>query len=390
MTHRSRQRILTASVVTALVIGAGFTWQTLGATAEQAGTSKVPGNAWPPKRAGSANAAALTPEDAMATFSVPPGYHVELVVAEPMVDSPILMDFDADGRLWVVEMPGFLPDESGQDSKEPIDRIVVLEDTNDDGKMDKRTIFADKLDAPRAIKVLKDGVLIGIPPSLWLMRDTDGDLKADTREKVNDTYGRGSNIEHDANSLLWAMDNIIYSSEHTWDLKWKNGKFESLPTISKGQWQISQDDFGRVYKNTNDSPLFVDFTPARYFLRNPNNPRTRGLYESLLEQMDATVYPVRDTRGVNRGYRDELFRADGSSIVIQGTSGPTIYRGDKYPAGVRGDAFIADSTTNLVHQMKIVDDGQGRLTAKNAIPQGEFFASSDERCRQRDLRHRGR
>ncbi len=72
-----------------------------------------------------------------------------------MVDSPILMDWDADGRMWVVEMPGFLPDESGQDSKEPIDRIVVLEDTNDDGKMDKRTIFADKLDAPRAIKVLE-------------------------------------------------------------------------------------------------------------------------------------------------------------------------------------------------------------------------------------------
>ncbi len=370
-----------ASLALAIVLAASFSWQTVGATAEQAGTAKVPGNAWPPKRAGAAIAAALTPEEAMATFSVPPGYHVELVVAEPMVDSPILMDFDADGRMWVVEMPGFLPDESGQDSKEPIDRVVVLEDTNDDGKMDKRTIFADKLDAPRAIKVLKDGVLLGIPPSLWYMRDTDGDLKADIREKVNDTYGRGRNIEHDANSLLWAMDNIMYSSEHTWDLKWKDGKFESLPTISKGQWQISQDDFGRVFKNTNDSPLFVDFTPARYFLRNPNNPRTRGLYELLIEQMAATVYPVRDNRGVNRGYRDELFRADGSSIVIQGTSGPTIYRGDKYPASARGDAFIADSTTNLVHQMKIVDDGSGRLTAKNSWPQGEFFASSDERCR---------
>ncbi len=68
-------------------------------------------------------------------------------------------------------------------------------------------------------KCSKDGVLIGIPPNLWYMRDTDGDLKADTREKVNDTYGRGGNIEHDANSLLWAMDNIMYSSEHTWDLE---------------------------------------------------------------------------------------------------------------------------------------------------------------------------
>jgi mono/diheme cytochrome c family protein/glucose/arabinose dehydrogenase len=380
MTFRFGTRLLTFAPI-AIAIGVGLAWQTPSATAEQPGTSKVPGNAWPPKRAATTITKPLTPEEALDTFSVPPGYHVELVAAEPMVESPILIDFDADGRMYVVEMRSFLPDESGQDSKDGIDRVVVLEDTDDDGKMDKRTVFADKLIAPRAIKVLDKGVLIGDPPNLWLFQDTDGDLKADKQEKIVSTYGRGGNVEHDANSVMWAMDNIMYSSEHVWDLRWKNGTFESLPTISKGQWQISQDDVGRVFKNTNDAPLFVDYTPARYFLRNPNNPRTRGLYELLLEQMDATVYPVRDTRGVNRGYRDELFRADGSSIVIQGTSGPAIYRGDRYPQAVRGDAFIADSTVNLVHQMRIVDDGQGRLSAKNVYPQGEFFASSDERCR---------
>ena len=171
----------------------------------------------------------------MATFSVPPGYHVELVAAEPMVDSPILMDFDADGRMWVVEMPGFLPDESGQDSKEPIDRVVVLEDTNDDGKMDKRTIFADKLRcAARHQGARQTACLIGIPPTSGTCATPTATSRPTRREKVVDTYGRGGNVEHDANSLLWAMDNIMYSSEHTWDLEWKNGKFESLPTISKG------------------------------------------------------------------------------------------------------------------------------------------------------------
>ena len=97
----------------------------------------------------------------------------------------------------------------------------------------------------------------------------------------------------------------------------------------------------------------VDYTPAQYFLRNPNSVRTRGLYESLIEQMDATVYPVRSNRGVNRGYRDEFFRADGSSIVIQGAGTPTIYRGDKYPKAAQGNAFITDSPTNLVHQMVV-------------------------------------
>jgi mono/diheme cytochrome c family protein len=391
MQYRSaaRVRIFVAilAVAVAIVVGADLKVGPYAvapqgtATPPPPGTSKVPGNQWPPPLAAASVTMPLTPEEALKTFSVPPGYRVELVAAEPLVDSPILIDFDADGRMWVVEMPSFLPDNSGHDATEPIDRIVVLEDTNNDGKMDKRTVFADHLVAPRAIKVLDRGVLIGDPPNLWFMRDTDGDLKADTKERVVDTYGRGGNVEHDANSLMWAMDNIMYSSEHTWDLRLKNGKFEPLPALSRGQWQISQDDAGRVYRNINDSPLFVDYTPSRYFLRNPNNPRTRGLYESLIDQIDATVYPVRPTRGVNRGYRDEYFRADASSIVIQGTSGPTIYRGDKYPESTRGNAFIADSPTNLVHQMTIVDDGSGRLSASNSVERGEFFASSDERCR---------
>src|SRR5438046_3096496 len=120
-------------------------------------------------------------------------------------------------------------------------------------------------------------------------------------------------------------------------------------------------------------------------MRNPNSPRTRGLYESLIDQIDATVYPVRPTRGVNRGYRDEYFRPDGSSIVIQGAGTPTVYRGDRYPQAVRGNVFITDSPTNLVHQLTIVDDGTGHLSAKNTWPRGEFFASSDERCRPVNL-----
>ena len=346
------------------------------------GTAKVPGNIWPPALKQMEKSIALSPEEEMKTFSMPPGFHVELVASDPMIESPILMDFDADGRLWVLEMLTFLPDTSGRDSREPLNRVSVLEDTDGDGKMDKKTVFADKLAMPRALKVLEHGVLVGEPPNLWLMKDTDGDLKADTKDLVANTYGNpNGGIEHNANSLFWAMDNVMYSSEHTWDLRWKNGKLESLPALSRGQWQVSQDDAGRIYRNVNDSPLFVDYTPSRYFLRNPNNARTRGLYELLIEQTDATVYPVRNNRGVNRGYRDPFFRADDTSIVIQGAGTPTIYRGDVYPKELQGNAFITDSPTNLVHRFVLTNDGSGRLAAKNGYPQGEFLASSDERFR---------
>lgn len=350
--------------------------------AGQAGTARVAGNIWPPARKQMAKSIVLSPEEEMKTFSLPPGFRVELVASEPMIESPILMDFDPDGRLWVVEMPTFLPDASGRDSKDPINRVSVLEDTDGDGRMDRKTVFADKLTAPRALKVLDHGVIVGDPPNLLLMTDTDGDLKADTREVLVNTYGNpNGGIEHNANSLFWAMDNVMYSSEHVWDLRWRKGKFEPLPALSRGQWLISQDDAGRIYRNVNDSPLFVDYTPSRYYLRNPNGVRTRGLYELLIEQADATVYPVRDNRGVNRGYRDPFFREDGSSIVIQGSSGPTIYRGDVYPRELQGNAFIPDSPTNLVHRMVVTDDGTGRLKATNGYARGEFLASSDERFR---------
>jgi mono/diheme cytochrome c family protein len=284
--------------------------------------------------------------------------------------------------MWVVEMPTFLPDLSGRDSKEPLDRVSVLEDTDGDGVMDKKTVFADGLTGPRALKVLEHGVLVGDPPNLWLMKDTNGDLKAATKDLVTNSFGNANGgIEHNANSLFWAMDNVMYSSEHVFDLKYHDGKLETLPALSRGQWVVSQDDAGRIYRNVNDSPLFVDYTPSRYFIRNPNVVRTRGLYELLIEQEDAIVYPVRSNRGVNRGYRDPFFREDGSSIVIQGASGPTIYRGDQYPKDLQNNAFFPDSPTNLVHRLVVNDDGSGRLKATNGYARGEFIASSDERFR---------
>jgi mono/diheme cytochrome c family protein len=351
-----------------------------------AGTAKTPGNIWlPVKKAGPASPA-LTPEDELKTFSMPPGYHAQLVAGEPLIESPIIIDFDPDGRMWVLELQAFLPDTSGRDTQDPICDVAVLEDVDGNGTMDKRTVFADRLVLPRALKVLDHGVLIGEPPNLWLMKDTNGDLKADTKDVVYKNYGRFiGGVEHNANGLLWAMDNVLYTSEWNENLRLKDGRFDVLPSLSRGQWQSSQDDAGRVYRNVNDAPLFIDYTPARYFVRNPNAARTRGLYESLIDQMEATVYPVRQNRGVNRGYRDPFFRPDGSSIVIQGAGSPTVYRGDKYPADVRGSVFISDSPTNLVHRFNIVDDGSGRLTAKNAYARGEFLASSDERFRPVNL-----
>jgi mono/diheme cytochrome c family protein/glucose/arabinose dehydrogenase len=338
---------------------------------------------WPPPvQKTPEKAPVLSAEEEMKTLVLPPGYRVELVAKEPLVIDPIAIDFDPDGRMWVLEMPGFMSEANGANSREPINNVAVLEDTNGDGVMDKRTVFADKLVLPRALKVLDSGVLVGEPPNLWLMKDTNGDLKADTKDLVNETYGRAAaSIEHNANSLFWGLDNIIYTSEHDWHLRLKNGKFETMPTLPRGQWGASMDDAGRIFRNVNDAPLFVDVIAARYYARNPNMIRTRGLYDPLISREASVIWPIRQTRGVNRGYRDQFFRPDDSSVTIQGVGTPVIYRGDRLPKELYGDAFITDSTTNLVHRYKLVDDGSGRMKAVDGYDKGEILASTDERFR---------
>ena len=108
----------------------------------------------------------LDPADALGTFTVPRGLRVELAAAEPLVIAPVAMDIGLDGRLWVVEMPTYMNDVDGSRELEPVGRIVILEDTNQDGLMDKRTVFLDELVLPRAVTLVEGGVLVVAPPNL--------------------------------------------------------------------------------------------------------------------------------------------------------------------------------------------------------------------------------
>src|SRR4030095_13128964 len=109
----------------------------------------------------------LPPEEAIKTIQVAPGFRLELVASEPLVVERVAMAFDPAGRLWVVEMRSYMLDLDAKGEATPLSDVAVLEDTDGDGRFDKRTVFLDKLVLPRAISIACDGVLVARPPNGW-------------------------------------------------------------------------------------------------------------------------------------------------------------------------------------------------------------------------------
>ena len=347
--------------------------------------SSPTGRPWPPGvLAAPDRSSPLAPDEALKTFYMPPGYRLELVASEPLIQEPVAIDWDTDGRLWAVEMPGFMANITGSNEHEPIGRVVVLEDGDGDGRMDKRTVFADGLVLARSIKVLDRGLLVAEPPNVWLMRDTDGDLRMDTKSLVTNRYGRREgDPQNNANGFDWALDNRMHTAgQADIELRLKNGTFDVEPTLQRGEWGVTHDDAGRIYRNTNESALHVDLVPTPYFARNPGLLRTRGSYERFADiDPDLNViWPARPNPGTNRAYQLGIDRADGSLERFTAVCAPLVYRGDRLPPELYGNVFVAEPAANVVSRLVLSDDGKA-LSAHRAYERGEFLASTDERFR---------
>lgn len=322
-------------------------------------------------------APALSAAEALKTFKLPPGFRIEAVATDPLIGDPISIQFGPDGRLWVLEMRGFMPDADGKNEREPVGVIAVLEDTDGDGRYDKRTVFMDGLVLPRAMSLVGDGVLIAEPPHLWFCRDTNGDGRADQKVEIAKDYGNIDNPEHNANGLMWAMDNWIYSANFNARFRYQGeGRFLREPTIMRGQWGISQDDGGRIFYNSNSDPLRVDLIPSEYLRRNPNFAAAGTNVQ--VAPANLHVAPGRVTPGINRGYN--TLDASGREYAVTSACGPVIYRGTLFPAEFRGDAFIAEPSGNLVKRIRLAT-GDGTVKGTNAYEGTEFLTSTDERFR---------
>ncbi len=324
----------------------------------------------------------LTPEDALKTFKLPRGFRIEVVAADPLIETPIAMQWDAAGRLWVVEMPSYMPTPTADGENEPINRISVLESTRGDGKFDKKTVFLDKLVMPRALCLAYGGVLVCEPPALWWYPIEAG-LKPGQRVLVDKAYAPGGdpalgtkkNPEHTANSPTWFMNNWIVSANHTFRYRRVDDEWKRSGTTFRGQWGMTMDDWGRPFYNSNSDQLRSDLVPSEYYFRNPFYRATAGL--NLQPLKDQTVWPGRVNPGVNRGYQEKQLKPDGRLATYTATCGPVIYRGDNFPAEFLGNAFIPEPAANMVRRM-VLTEKPGEISGVNPYKEAEFLTSTDE------------
>ncbi len=314
----------------------------------------------------------LSPEESMKTFYLPEGYKVELVASEPMIDEPVTIAWDGDGRMYVAEMNTYMQDVNGSGTNQSISKIKLLEDTDGDGKMDKSTVFIDSLLLPRMILPLENKLIVNETFSydLWSYEDTNNDGIADKKERVyHNENRRGGNLEHQQSGLIWNLDNWVYTTYNPARFKFKKNEVivDTLENMSQGQWGLTQDDMGVMYYSGagQENPAYGFQHPAVYGAYDPPGRLAEGFIEP---------WPVVGTPDIQGGAK--RLREDGTLNHFTGVAGQEIFRGHKLPPSMYGDLFIPEPVGRLIRRAKVKNEN-GKKVLYNAYDKAEFMASTD-------------
>ena len=372
----------------------------------------------------------VEPSAALSTFQVVPGFAIEQVAAEPLLTSPVAMAFDADNRLFVVEMRDYSEDKTGH-----LGQVRLLEDTNQDGRFDKSTVYVEGLSWPTAITCYDGGVFIGAAPDILYCKDNDGDGRADVVRKVFTGFGR-SNVQGLLNTLTWGLDNRIHGATSSGggeirkvdeaipvdQVKQKTGPesaeqiaatataaapanpqaaktvsvsgrdfafdprtLEFAATSGGAQHGMSFDDWGHKFVCSNSDHVQQVMFEDRYIARNPYLTAPSPRISIAADGPQAEVFrisPVEPWRivrtrlrvsGAVQGVVEGGGRAAG---YFTGATGATIYRGDAWPADARGLAIVGDVGSNLVHRKRLEPHGL-EFVARRIDEKHELVASKD-------------
>jgi putative membrane-bound dehydrogenase-like protein len=339
------------------------------------------------------------PKVALESFAVAPGFRIEQLATEPLVEDPVAISFDENGRLYVIEMCDY-----SEQANDFLGKVRLLEDTDGDGRFDKSTVFADQLSWPTAVVCYDGGIFVGAPPDIWYLKDADGDGKADTRKKVFSGFGR-DNVQGLLNSFQWGLDNRIYGAtsstggeirtiEHPdrpavnirgRDFSFDPRTLDFRPESGGAQHGMSFDDWGRRYECSNGDHLQFIVYDDRYAGRNRRYAMPPARLSIAADGPQAEVFrtsPVEPWRVV----RTEWRKSGKSKGVVEGggrasgyftsATGVTAYRGDAFPAEFREQVFVADVGSNIIHRKKLTLKGE--ILVGERVDEGREFVTSND------------
>jgi mono/diheme cytochrome c family protein len=315
----------------------------------------------------------LSPEESIKLIQLPPGFKVELVASEPMVQEPVGMAWDGNGRLYVVEMNTYMQDAAATGEFEPLSRIKLLEDTNNDGKMDKSSVFIDSLLLPRVVLPVGDELYVTVTNhrSIWSYKDTNGDGKADQKKivfKNDDPDVR--NLEHQNGGLLWNLDNWIYPSRDNLRYKYKNGALIADTMVDNmiGQWGMTTDNYGRLF--------YSEAGPGLPAVQIQQGPACGALNFNDQYTADFTKpWPIIGTVDAQGG-RQALRPEDNTLKEFTSGCGQSVFRGDRMPIDMIGDYFIGEPVGRIIKRGK-VSNRDGKIFIEDAYKQQDWLASAD-------------
>lgn len=344
-----------------------------------------------------------SPEDSLGCIHVHPEFRVELVAAEPLVHDPVAVDFDENGRIFVVELPPYNA-YAAQDFYET-GTIRVLEDTDGDGQIDKSVVYVDDLQYPTAVACWDGGVFVADAPDLLYCKDTDGDDKADVRNVVFTGFGRDKAGGAYLNSMRWGFDNRFHLStnysggevravanESSLPVSVRGRGFSFDPrrlagfelTSGGGQHGMSMDNWGRKFVCSNSVPAQTLMYDDRYLVRNPyltapppaKNIFSDGQFTKLLRISEPEPWRVVRTRLRAAGEVGGPVEGGIPFGFFTAATGVTIYRGNAWPREYHGNLLVGDVANNIIFRARLETDGLS-LLAKRADPDAEFLASTD-------------
>lgn len=322
------------------------------------------------------------PDIPMDQYQVEEGFSLELVASEPFLEAPVAIDFDDQGRIWTVEMRGYMRNVEGSTEDQPTGVISILEDQDGDGLMDHSKVFLDKLVMPRSLALVYGGLLYATPPNLWFV-EIEND-KPVRKILVDSVYAVGGNPEHQPNGLMMNIDNWIYNAKSTARYQRKDGKWIKEVSSMKGQWGISKDNYGRLYYNTNSTQLKGDYVLPNLLIRNKYFKPKTGINKTLTNNQK--VYPL-IVNPVNRGYIPGVLNEDSLLVRVTSACAPLVYRGGRFPEGYDQNAFVCVPEANLIKRNTLAFR-DGLTEASQVWDNKEFLVSSDPSFRPVNL-HNG-